>query len=265
MKSLINLLWLPIFLCPIHVCADSLDQLHEKVYKNMSSNNISDKGSNDVEFFISHPSLESFNKLEESARMGSASAQYTLGLEYLKEKSLWVKYNSSAALFWFKKAEVGGEVWAKMQIGFMYLTGLGVPQDYKKALKILEDASKDGSPRAKYYLARMYLSAQGVDLDAQKGLNYLIDAANLGDSDAIGDLGLLYENGSIVQRSLVNAYGLYNLSLAIRYSKINPSYQRREKIIKILSKDDILRGQELTTKLSTLSRFRELVDQNDLK
>lgn len=265
MKSLINLLWLSIFLCPNPVYADSLEQLHEKIYKNISSNNFSDKGSSEVEIFFSRPSLESFNKLEESAKLGSAAAQYTLGLEYLNENSLWVKYNSSAALFWFKKAAAGGEVWARMQIGFMYLTGLGAPQDYKKALIILEDAAKDGSPRAKYYLARMYLSAQGVDLDNRKGLNYLIDAAILGDSEAIGDLGLLYENGSVVQKSLVNAYALYNLSLSIRYSKINSSYKRRENILKFLSKDDILRGQELTKKLSTLSRFRELVNHNDLK
>jgi TPR repeat protein len=80
--------------------------------------------------------------------------------------------NASAAVL-FAAAE-RGEPQAQTQVGFMYETGRGLPQDYMAAVYWYRRAAEQGYPRAMHLLGLMYDKGQGVAEDyvtAHKWLN----------------------------------------------------------------------------------------------
>ena len=80
--------------------------------------------------------------------------------------------NASAATL-FAAAE-RGEPRAQTQVGFMYETGRGLPQDYMAAVYWYRRAADQGYPRAMHQLGMMYDKGQGVAEDyvsAHKWLN----------------------------------------------------------------------------------------------
>jgi hypothetical protein len=80
--------------------------------------------------------------------------------------------NASAATL-FAAAEQG-DPQAQTQVGFMYETGRGLPQDYMAAVYWYRRAAEQGHPRAMHQLGLMYDKGQGVAEDyvsAHKWLN----------------------------------------------------------------------------------------------
>jgi len=73
-----------------------------------------------------------------------------------------------------------GDPRAQTQIGFMYETGHGLPQDYMLAVAWYQRAAEQGYPRAQHLLGMMYERGQGVAEDyvtAHKWLNLATAAA----------------------------------------------------------------------------------------
>jgi hypothetical protein len=67
-----------------------------------------------------------------------------------------------------------GDPQAQTQVGFMYETGRGLPQDYMAAVYWYRRAAEQGFPRAMHQLGLMYDKGQGVAEDyvvAHKWLN----------------------------------------------------------------------------------------------
>jgi len=58
-----------------------------------------------------------------------------------------------------------------MKLGFMYVTGEGMPQDYVEALKWFRLAADQGQANAQCFLGLMYFEGRGVPQ------NYVSDAA----------------------------------------------------------------------------------------
>ena len=63
-----------------------------------------------------------------------------------------------------RKAE-NGEVTTQFNLGVMYNTGQGVPQDDKQAAKWWRLAADQGDGKAQYYLGAMYAKGRGVPQD----------------------------------------------------------------------------------------------------
>jgi hypothetical protein len=61
-----------------------------------------------------------------------------------------------------KKAAEQGDARAQNSLGQMYVSGQGVPQDYKEALKWFRLAAEQGHEDAQFGLAVMYITGDGV-------------------------------------------------------------------------------------------------------
>ena len=67
-----------------------------------------------------------------------------------------------------------GNARAQAKLGFMYLTGQGVPQDYVMAAMWFRCAAEQGNTTAQYFLGLAYNKGQGVpksNIEAHKWLN----------------------------------------------------------------------------------------------
>ena len=78
-----------------------------------------------------------------------------------------------------KNRAAQGEAEAQSALGFKYVTGEGVPQDYTEALKWYRLAAAQGDALAQYHLGLMYAKGYGVPqnhIEAHKWFN--LAAAN---------------------------------------------------------------------------------------
>ena len=72
-------------------------------------------------------------------------------------------------------------------IGYMYLNGYGVTQNYQEALKWHRLAANQGNAAAQYSLDVMYGNGKGVTQDYQEALKWHRLAADQGDAVAASD------------------------------------------------------------------------------
>ena len=79
---------------------------------------------------------------------------------------------------WAPLAEAG-DASAQINLGFMYINGRGVPQDYKEAVKWYKLAAEQGLAQAQYNLGVMYDNGDGVlQNNTMAHMWYNIGAAN---------------------------------------------------------------------------------------
>src|SRR5450432_3225926 len=74
--------------------------------------------------------------------------------------------------------------------------------DYALARTLYESAARNGDRLAQYNLAMMQIRAEGGSADADAGVYWLRKASEAGMAQAQYNLGLLYETGMGVPRSL---------------------------------------------------------------
>eukprot|EP01065_Artemidia_motanka_P015689 TRINITY_DN1941_c0_g2_i1.p1 TRINITY_DN1941_c0_g2~~TRINITY_DN1941_c0_g2_i1.p1 ORF type:complete len:728 (+),score=108.42 TRINITY_DN1941_c0_g2_i1:236-2419(+) len=86
-------------------------------------------------------------------------------------------------------------------LGYMHLKGLGVPQDNDKAVQLFSRAVAAGSKDGMYNLGLLCLT--GVLKDSSKGVRLLADAAKLGNILASWQLGVLHQEGTLVNQDCV--------------------------------------------------------------
>jgi TPR repeat protein len=65
-----------------------------------------------------------------------------------------------------------GNAAAQSNLGFMYETGMGLPQDRAEAAKWYRLAAEQGRANAQYNLGRMYATGQGVAKDQAEMLKW---------------------------------------------------------------------------------------------
>ncbi len=68
-------------------------------------------------------------------------------------------------MFWYKKAAEAGQVNAQNNLGFLYQNGIGVPQDFAKAVELYQKAARQGNAAAQNNLGMMYEQGTGVPED----------------------------------------------------------------------------------------------------
>lgn len=81
---------------------------------------------------------------------------------------------------------VRGDARAQSYLGYMYASGLGVPQNYEQAAQWMRRAAEQGLPSAQYFLGLMYDKGLGVPQDfviAQAWLNLAVAHAVRRDRD----------------------------------------------------------------------------------
>jgi TPR repeat protein len=96
----------------------------------------------------------------------------------------------------------------------MYYFGLGVPQDYKEAMRWYTLAAQQGLFLSQYALGRMYYNGQGVAQDYKEAMRWWKLAAQQGDVSAQHNLGLLYGLGRGVLQDNTRAHMWFNIAAA---------------------------------------------------
>ena len=126
-------------------------------------------------------------------------------LESLSQESSWEDMHTCAEQ---------GNAYAQSNLGFIYRTGIGVPNDDVEAARWFQSASEQGMPRALSYLGYMYMLGHGVPEDNAEGFRLWRSAAEQGYARAQFDLGMRYAQGYGVPEDVVLAYMWSNLAAA---------------------------------------------------
>lgn len=122
------------------------------------------------------------------------------------------KGNYSAALKEFKRLAAKGDAEAQSALGYMYASGHGVKQDYKKAALWYRKAAEQGHAGAQSNLGVMYASGQGMPQNDKEAASWYLKAAEQGYAAAQFNLGVMYANGQGVPQDLVQAHKLFSLA-----------------------------------------------------
>ena len=122
------------------------------------------------------------------------------------------KGNYSAALKEFKRLAAKGDAVAQSALGFMYVGGQGVPQDYKKAAVWYRKAAEQGHAGSQSNLGVMYANGQGVPQNDGEAASWYRKAAEQGYAPAQFNLGVMYANGQGVAQDMVQAHKLFSLA-----------------------------------------------------
>jgi TPR repeat protein len=144
------------------------------------------------------------------AERGTASAQYSLGSIYLSGRGLPRDYKQAAK--WLRKAADHGEADAQSDLGYMYAEGRGVPRDYKEAAKWFRKAADKGNVRAQSNLGVMYAVGHGVPQDDREALKWWRKAADQGNARAQHNVAVMYADGQGTRQDLVQAYMWFQLA-----------------------------------------------------
>ena len=91
-----------------------------------------------------------------------------------------VRQIDAKAIAEFHKAAQKGNIAAQHNLGYLYLIGNGVPQDYAEAVKWLRLASEQGFARAQSRLGLLYANGQGVPQDYVEAYKWFSLAAASG-------------------------------------------------------------------------------------
>jgi len=186
-------------------------------------------------------------KLRLLANKGDSDAQYNLGVMY--ETGDGVPQDYTQAMAWYLKAAEQGEVSAQSNLGVMYQKARGVPQDYKQAVYWYRKAAEQGDATAQYNLGVMYDRGWGVLQDYTQAIGWYRKAVDQGDADAQLNLGVFYEYGKGVPKIYAVAYALYTLSATDDMDAEHYAIKYIKDIAKKMSAKEIKEAQSLTQEM----------------
>ena len=102
----------------------------------------------------------------------------------------------------YKLGAEHGDARSMIALGYAYVAGFGVPEDYAKAREWFEKATAKGNGDAWFMLGQVYANGYGVPRDGARARSSFEKAVAMGavySMNAMIDLGELYENGDVPQ------------------------------------------------------------------
>lgn len=164
---------------------------------------------------------ESMKVLRLAAEDGDPAAQFLFAQAKVTGEDT-SPYMRKRGLIWLEKSAQQKFPPALYMLGILYIGGNRVPRNNDKGMSLIREAAKGGNISAIKYLAedepqfvipilykldaennanaqgilgQMYCTGIGVDKDTSKGIEYWEKSAANGDSDAMFNLGMCYEQG----------------------------------------------------------------------
>ena len=143
-----------------------------------------------------------------AAERGVPEAQALYGQMLLDGRL--VERSPAAALHWFERAALGGDVMAINMVGRCLDQGWGVARSPRMAMKWFRKAAERGLDWGMYNLATLLvLGEHGVPKDRGEALYWLRKAVELGHVKSMNLLGGFYEDGWEVQQDRATARAYY--------------------------------------------------------
>ena len=93
-----------------------------------------------------------------------------------------------------------GDADAQFDLGYLYETGVGVPQSFGQAADYYQTAAEQGHATAANNLASLYERGQGVDKNLNTAIHWYQQAAEHGDPTGQCNLASLYFSGRGIRR-----------------------------------------------------------------
>jgi uncharacterized protein len=134
---------------------------------------------------------------EKAAAAGRPIAQVSLAEIYMWNKE---RHDPKRAAEFYRAAAQQGVGSAQGILGWLYLAGTSVPQDYEQALKWLTAATRQGDAYGTYMLGLMYHRGEGVPANEDVGRRLVRRAAELGLVSAWNDVGAMMLGGPADRR-----------------------------------------------------------------
>jgi len=132
--------------------------------------------------------------VKKRAEVGDMKAQFQYGfMLYMGCNDL--DTNHTAAAQWWRSAAAQGDLMAMVDLGQLYITGDGVPQDPQEAIRLFRKAGDAGEMHGYYHLAGMYGVGNGVKKDYSEEAKWYRVLAEKGVVDAMFMLGKFYDEG----------------------------------------------------------------------
>jgi len=169
---------------------------------------------------VPYPPKEWISDWRAAAERGDPVTQDMLGLMYLV--GMAVPQDFRRAFEWIRKGAERGERGAQYHLGVLYSQGLGAPRDDARARKWLEEAAVQGEPGAQYALAMLEAGGHGGELTEDAARRFRL-AAMQGHAHAQYRLGLMYRDGRRVGRDWVRAAKWLELAMRLGSPDAKPA------------------------------------------
>jgi hypothetical protein len=144
-----------------------------------------------------------FDQTMELAIEGNMAAQYNIGVMY--SSGIGVEEDYEKAIEWLGKAALQGDQQAQVNLGVMHGYGQGVPINHSEAIRWFSMAAKNGVGFAQYNLGMQYFFGKGVPADKIRGASWWMLASNQGDADASNNLKIIKKEMTSTQYSEAQA------------------------------------------------------------
>lgn len=122
------------------------------------------------------------------------------------------QHDFPAALQAFKPLAEQGNAAAQVNLGNLYMKGLGVTQSYPMARRWYRSAADQGERIAQSKLGILFYHGLGVEKDPAEAARWFQKAADQGVASAQSILGTLYAEGDGVPKDPARAYYWYTLA-----------------------------------------------------
>ena len=157
---------------------------------------------------------------------------------------------SSERIAAIRDRAASGNAEAQYNLGLLYDSGQGVPQDYAQEATWYRKAAEQGNANAQTALGSMYVNGQGVPQNNAQAAAWWRKAADQGNADGQFGLGLLYDHGSGVPQDFAEAYFWFDLAAAGNVSGVTQkdTAKTRDDAASHLTPADLSREQERARK-----------------
>ena len=147
---------------------------------------------------------------QKSADQGDADAQNSLGWCY--QYGLGVEQNYHKAVAYYRRSARQGNADAQCNLGYCYEYGIGEKQDYHKAVEYYRMAAEQGNALGQNNLGCCYQFGLGVEQNNRTAVEFFRKSANQGNAVAQYNLGRCYQFGQGVERDDKKAAMYYQKS-----------------------------------------------------
>lgn len=144
-----------------------------------------------------------------AAELGNAAAQYNLGMAYACGY-YGVKPDREKAVYWLEKSVKGENPSVCLQLGLYYYYTVKTEEAYKKAFELFSNAYNLGEEQAIINIGLCYLQGNGTEKNEKEAVKCFEQAAEKCSSGvAYFNLGVCYENGFGLEKDYKKAIEMY--------------------------------------------------------
>lgn len=151
--------------------------------------------------------IEAVNWYRKAAEQGNADAQDALGV--CLATGFGIVKDEGKAYEWYRKAADQGHSGGQLNAGNCLLSGKGVLKNQNEGIELIRKSADKGHPPAQYQLGLCYSFATGVAKDEKLADEWIRKAAEKGYAKAQSSLGYRYSVGRGVEKDLAHSFQWY--------------------------------------------------------